>query len=121
PSGGLPRGAPGSGTDLSVQAAAMLSAAEKTSHPTSVRPISAALPARRSPVAPGRPGATGAARRNSVGLVPGDRGHVALHPQQRHHRRLSQQNGADQPPSLRLPQFSKLQTASEGAMFLEIS
>src|SRR6185437_14808246 len=65
PSGGLPRGAPGSGTDLSVQAAAMLSAAEKTSHPTSVRPISAALPARRSPVAPGRPGATDAARRNS--------------------------------------------------------
>ena len=52
-------------------------------------------------------------------LVGGNRRHVALHPQQRHHRRLPQQNGAHQPPSLRLPQLPKLQTSREGVMFLE--
>jgi len=50
----------------------------------------------------------------------GNRLHVALHPQQRNHGRLSQQSGAHQPASLRLSQLPKLQTPSEGVMFLEI-
>ena len=53
-----------------------------------------------------------------AGLAPRDRCHVALHPQQGHHRRLPQQNGVDHSPGLRLPQFRKLQTQSEGGMFL---
>ena len=42
------------------------------------------------------------------------RTHVALHPEQRHHRRIPQQNGDHQTASLRIPQLRKLPTKSDG-------
>jgi hypothetical protein len=59
-----------------------------------------ALPPRRSPVAPSRVAATGAARSNGYFLESGDRRHVALHAQQRNHGRLPQQNRAYQSAGL---------------------
>ena len=56
-----------------------------------------------------RAGATGPTRRHAARLERRDRRHVALHPQQRHHRRLPHQNGSPAAPSLRLPKFPKLQ------------
>ena len=80
----------------------------------------APLPARRVPVAPGRPGATGTTGRYPPRLARRDRRHVALHPQQRNHRGFPQQDGVDYPPSLRLPQLRKLQTPAEGLMWLTV-
>ena len=103
---GLSGRASGAGDHLPLQTAALLSLAQKTSHPQTVRATGAAFSTGRLPVAPCRPGATGPARPDSGGLVGRNRRHVALHPQ--NHRRLSQQNGAHQPTSLRLPELRKL-------------
>src|SRR5262249_52728230 len=119
--GRLPGPASGAGDHLSLQTAALFSAVEETPYSQAVPATGATLSYSRLSVAPGRVGSTSPARPDSLGLVGGDRPHVALHPQQRHHRGLSQQNGTHQPASLWLPKLPKLQTQSEGVMFLEIS
>ena len=72
------------GTHLPLQAAALLPALEEASHPPAMPGPDPALPARRPPVAPSRPGPTRATRPHSFGLVQRDRRHVALYPQQRY-------------------------------------
>src|SRR5580700_10929039 len=58
--------------------------AEETPYAQTMRATGTAFPSRRLLVAPGRTGATGATRSNPLGLVGGNRRHLALHPQQRH-------------------------------------
>ena len=60
------------------------------------------------PTTTGRPGPTGSARPDSGLLVPRDRRHVAIHQEQRNHRRLPHQDGTSPAASLRVSQLPKL-------------
>jgi transposase len=55
-----------------------------------------------------------------VVLARSDRPDVAVHQDQRHHRRSSQQDGGHQPPRLRLPELPELPLAGPGAVRLTI-
>ena len=90
------------------QTAAVLCPAGKGPEPKTLSTAGASLLARhrRAPLL--RVRATGATRPYSAHLARGDRHHVALHPQQRNHRRLPHQNGSLAAPGVRLPKLPKL-------------
>src|SRR3954453_6209652 len=71
-------------------------------------PPTAQLRLRPAPVAGG----------NARFLEAGDRPHVALHPQQRNHRRLSHQNGSPATTSLRIQKLRQLSVEGCGNVLL---
>jgi len=76
--------------------------------PKQCLPLANRFPQGTSPAQPGRPSPARPTRPNAFLLVGRDRDDVALHPQQRHHRRIPHPNGGPSAASLRLPQFQKL-------------
>ena len=109
---------PGHGTHLGLQAAPLLAPAQKAPHQVVLQKTHSPPPRRSAPVAADRPAATGPTRRDSDGLAGRDRHHVALHPQQRHHRGLPQQDGNHDQARLWLPELRKLQTPGEADVWL---